>query len=363
MKAGAYDYLTKPFKLKEIKSVIRNALSKPIGKDMEEAPAGIFNNLVSHSPEMLKIFNLIKQVGATKTNVLISGESGTGKELVARAIHQISPRNGKPFFPINCSAIPENLMESELFGYVKGAFTGAVTNKKGLFETAHGGTVFLDEIGDLSPLLQVKLLRVIQEREFIPVGDTQTVSVDVRLISATNKDLEQEIIQGRFREDFFYRLNVIHIHLPPLRERREDIPLLAQYFLEKYSRELGKNIRSISSYALDVLMKYNFPGNVRELENIIERSVALENSNIVLPDSLVLSEHKREGRKTELPSFHLTSAGMDLEKELSELEKELLQQSLQLSNGVIKKAAELLNLSFRSMRWKIKKYDLKGFKE
>ncbi len=363
MKAGAYDYLTKPFKLKEIKSVIRNALSKPIGKDMEEAPAGIFNNLVSHSPKMLKIFNLIKQVGATKTNVLISGESGTGKELVARAIHQISPRNGKPFVTINCSAIPENLMESELFGYVKGAFTGAVTNKKGLFETAHGGTVFLDEIGDLSPLLQVKLLRVIQEREFIPVGDTQTVSVDVRLISATNKDLEQEIIQGRFREDFFYRLNVVHIHLPPLRERREDIPLLAQYFLEKYSRELGKDIRSISSYALDVLMKYNFPGNVRELENIIERSVALENSNIVLPDSLVLSEHKREGRKTELPSFHLTSAGMDLEKELSELEKELLQQSLQLSNGVIKKAAELLNLSFRSMRWKIKKYGLKDFKE
>jgi len=363
MKAGAYDYLTKPFKLKEIKSVIRNALSKPIGKDMEEAPAGIFNNLVSHSPEMLKIFNLIKQVGATKTNVLISGESGTGKELVARAIHQISPRNGKPFVTINCSAIPENLMESELFGYVKGAFTGAVTNKKGLFETAHGGTVFLDEIGDLSPLLQVKLLRVIQEREFIPVGDTQTVSVDVRLISATNKDLEQEIIQGRFREDFFYRLNVIHIHLPPLRERREDIPLLAQYFLEKYSRELGKDIRSISSYALDVLMKYNFPGNVRELENIIERSVALENSNIVLPDSLVLSEHKREGRKTELPSFHLTSAGLDLEKELSELEKELLQQALQMSNGVIKKAAELLNLSFRSMRWKIKKYGLKDFKE
>ena len=363
MKAGAYDYLTKPFKLKEIKSVIHNALSKPIGKDMEEAPAGIFNNLVSHSPKMLKIFNLIKQVGATKTNVLISGESGTGKELVARAIHQTSPRNGKPFVTINCSAIPENLMESELFGYVKGAFTGAVTNKKGLFETAHGGTVFLDEIGDLSPLLQVKLLRVIQEREFIPVGDTQTVSVDVRLISATNKDLEQEIIQGRFREDFFYRLNVVHIHLPPLRERREDIPLLAQYFLEKYSRELGKDIRSISSYALDVLMKYNFPGNVRELENIIERSVALENSNIVLPDSLVLSEHKREGRKTELPSFHLTSAGMDLEKELSELEKELLQHALQLSNGVIKKAAELLHLSFRSMRWKIKKYGLKDFKE
>jgi two-component system response regulator PilR (NtrC family) len=363
MKAGAYDYLTKPFKLKEIKSVIRNVLTKPIGKEAEEAPAGIFNDLVSHSPKMLKIFSLIKQVGATKTNVLISGESGTGKELVARAIHQNSPRNGKPFVTINCSAIPDNLMESELFGYVKGAFTGAVTNKKGLFETAHGGTVFLDEIGDLSPLMQVKLLRVIQERNFIPVGDTQIVSVDVRLISATNKELEQEIIQQRFREDLFYRLNVVHIHLPPLRDRREDIPLLAQHFLEKYSRELEKNIRSISSYALDALMKYNFPGNVRELENIIERSVALENSNIVLPESLVLSEFKKEGRKAELPSFHLTSAGLDLEKELGSLEKELLQNALQLSNGVIKKAAELLHLSFRSMRWKIKKYDLKDFKE
>jgi len=363
MKAGAYDYLTKPFKVREIKSVIRNALSRPVGKAVEEAPAGIFFNLVSHSPKMLKIFNLIKQVGATKTNVLISGESGTGKELVAKAIHQISPRHGKSFVTINCSAIPENLMESEIFGHVKGAFTGAVSNKKGLFEIAHGGTVFLDEIGDLSPFIQVKLLRVIQEREFIPVGETGTVSVDVRLISATNKDLEQEIIQGRFREDFFYRLNVVHIHLPPLRERREDIPLLAQYFLEKYSRELSKNIQSISSYALDELMKYNFPGNVRELENIIERSVALENSNIVLPESLVLSEFKKEGRKTGMPSFHLTSAGLDLEKEINHLEKEVILQALQLSNGVIKNAAELLHLSFRAMRWKIKKYDLKDFKD
>jgi two-component system response regulator PilR (NtrC family) len=312
---------------------------------------------------MLKIFNLVKQVGGTKTNVLISGESGTGKELIARAIHQLSPRQGKPFVTINCSAIPDNLMESELFGYVKGAFTGALTNKKGLFETAHEGTVFLDEIGDLSPMIQVKLLRVIQEREFIRVGDTQTVAVDVRLISATNKDLEQEIIQGRFREDLFFRLNVVRFHLPPLRERREDIPLLAQYFLEKYSRELEKNVHSISSYALEELVKYDFPGNIRELENIIERSVALENSNIVLPDSLVLSEYKKESRKKELPTFHLTAVGLDLEKELSELEKGLLQQALRLSNGVIKKAAELLNLSFRSMRWKIKKYGLKGFKE
>ena len=301
MKAGAYDYLTKPFKLEEIKAVIRNALAKTTGQAVE-APAGIFNNIVGHSPKMLKIYNLIKQVGGTKTNVLISGESGTGKELVARAIHQMSPRMEKPFVTINCSAIPDSLMESELFGHVKGAFTGAVANKKGLFEIAHGGTVFLDEIGDLSSFIQVKLLRVIQEREFMRVGETETLSVDVRIIAATNRDLEQEIIQGRFREDLFFRLNVVHLHLPPLRERREDIPLLAQYFLEKYSRELGKDVRSISSYALDALMNYNFPGNVRELENIIERSVALENSNIILPDSLVLSEYKKEGEKKGVPS-------------------------------------------------------------
>lgn len=364
MKAGAYDYLTKPFKLKEIKSVIRNALARLGEKSEEETPAGIFYDLVSHSPKMIKIFNLIKQVGTTKTNVLISGESGTGKELVAKALHKISPRHDKPFVTINCSALPESIMESELFGHVKGAFTGAITNKKGLFEIAHGGTVFLDEIGDLSPFLQVKLLRVIQEREFIPIGDTHTVSVDVRIISATNKDLEQEVIQGKFREDLYYRLNVVHIHLPPLRERKEDIPLLAQYFLEKYSRELGKDVRSISSYALDVLMSYPFPGNVRELENIIERSVALENSNIILPESLVLSEHKKEYKENRVNPFQalqLTDKGLDLEKELSELEKNLIRQALEKSNGVIKKAAELLNLSFRSLRWKIQKYNLRKY--
>ena len=362
MKAGAYDYLTKPFKLEEIKAVIRNALGKTTGQAVE-ASAGIFNGIVGHSPRMLQIYNLIKQVGGTKTNVLISGESGTGKELAARAIHQMSPRAEKPFVTINCSAIPDSLMESELFGHVKGAFTGAVANKKGLFEIAHGGTVFLDEIGDLSSFIQVKLLRVIQEREFMRVGETETLSVDVRILAATNRDLEREIIQGRFREDLFFRLNVVHLHLPPLRERREDIPLLAQYFLEKYSHELGKDVRSISSYALDALMNYNFPGNVRELENIIERSVALEGSNIILPESLVLSEYKKEGEKKGVPSIHLTPSGLDLEKELSQLEKDLIQQALQLSNGVIKKAAELLHVSFRAMRWKIQKYNLRGFTE
>jgi len=360
MKSGAYDYLTKPFKLKEIKNVIRNALAKAGERPEQATPAGMFQNIVGHSAKMLQVYNLVKQVAGTKTNVLISGESGTGKELVARAIHQLSPRTGESFVTINCSAIPESLMESELFGHVKGAFTGAVANKKGLFEIAHGGTVFLDEIGDLSPLIQVKLLRVIQEREFMRVGETQTVSVDVRLISATNKDLEKAVMDGSFREDLFYRLNVVHVHLPPLRERREDIPLLAQYFLEKYSNELKKNVRSISSYALDSLMKYNFPGNVRELENIIERSVALESSNIILPDSLVLAEYKKEGPPRAFPSIRLNSGGLDLEKELGRLEKELIQQALQMSNGVIKRAADLLHLSFRSMRWKIQKYGLRN---
>ncbi|MCX5908688.1 MAG: sigma-54 dependent transcriptional regulator, partial [Deltaproteobacteria bacterium] len=308
MKSGAFDYLTKPFKLKEIKAVIRNALSQPAGEGTEETPAGMFNNLVGHSSKMLQIYKVIKQVAGTKTNVLISGESGTGKELV---------RRGKNFVTINFSAIPETLMESELFGHAKGSFTGATANKKGLFETAHEGTVFLDEIGDLPLFIQVKLLRVIQEREFMRVGETETISVDLRLISATHRDLEQEIIQGRFREDLFYRLNVINIQLPPLRERREDIALLAQYFLEKYSREQEKDVRSISSYALDSLMKYHFPGNVRELENIIERSVALEHSNIVLPESLVLSEFKKGGLKKDAPPFQVTPAGLDLEKELS----------------------------------------------
>ncbi len=361
MKAGAYDYLTKPFKLEEIKSVIRNALEQRETRTPVESPAGMFNNIVGHSPKMVQIYSLIRQLGATKTNVLISGESGTGKELAARAIHQQSPRSGKAFVTINCSAIPETLMESELFGHVKGAFTGAVTSKKGLFEIAHEGTVFLDEIGDLSPFIQVKLLRVIQEREFMRVGETQTISVDVRIISATNKNLEQEVINENFREDLFYRLNVVHLHLPPLRERREDIPLMAQFFLEKYSKDLGKNVRSISSYALDTLMKYNFPGNVRELENIIERSVALESSNIILPESLVLSEHKKDSSPGKSPSLHLTPAGLDLEKEIEQLEKEIIRQALQMSNGVIKKAAELLRLSFRSMRWKIQKYGLRDF--
>ena len=229
------------------------------------------------------MYDLIKRVAQTKTNILISGESGTGKELVAKAIHQASQRKEKPIVTINCAGIPENLIESELFGYRKGAFTGAAVDKEGLFNVADGGTVFLDEVGELTPAIQVKLLRVIQERTFTAVGGTEEKNIDVRFVSATNKDLEEEVINNNFREDLYFRLNVIHIPVPPLRKRDGDLPLLAQYFLEKYSNELGKEIKKMSAYAMDILAQYAFPGNVRELENIIERSVALETSNIVLP--------------------------------------------------------------------------------
>ncbi|RLA94223.1 MAG: sigma-54-dependent Fis family transcriptional regulator, partial [Deltaproteobacteria bacterium] len=294
MKDGAYDYISKPFNVNELKALLKNALKvrklRQKGLEKEEfIEADHFDNIIGKSPEMKKVFSLIPKAASAKSNVLIIGESGTGKELVARAIHRHSNRKDKPFVTINCGGIPENLLESELFGYKKGSFTGATTNKIGLFEAASGGTVFLDEVGDLPLLLQVKLLRVVQDKVFTPVGDTREVKVDVRIISATNQDLEQKVINEKFREDLYYRLNVIQIRIPPLRERKMDIPLLAQYFLEKYAREMGKEIKQISSYALDALKNYHFPGNVRELENIIERSVALETSNIILPESLTLA--------------------------------------------------------------------------
>ena len=235
---------------------------------------------------MLHIYDMIRQVAKTKTNILITGESGTGKELIARAIHDQSDRKEDPFVVINCGSIPETLMESEFFGHKKGSFTGASNDKKGLFEVADQGTVFLDEIGELSTSFQVKLLRAVQEKVFKRVGDTQDISVDIRFISATNKDLKKEIMSGRFREDLFYRLNVIEIKDPPLRERMGDLKPLAQFFLDKYSKEMGKEITKISSYAIELLKKYDFPGNIRELENLLERSVALTSTNILLPDSL-----------------------------------------------------------------------------
>jgi two-component system response regulator PilR (NtrC family) len=313
---------------------------------------------VGNSPAMEHIFNLIRQVAPTRTNVLVTGESGTGKELIARAIHDESERSVKPFVAINCGGIPENLMESELFGHMKGSFTGATQDKKGLFAAAHKGTVFLDEIGELSMPLQVKLLRVVQEKTFKPVGSNEDIEVDCRIISATNKNLAKEVIEGRFREDLFYRLNVIEIKVPPLRERKGDLKALAQHFLDKYSREMGKEIKKLSSYAVDLMNKYDFPGNVRELENLMERSVALTSTNIILPESLALSVHKRrwiegvEGKRYDLDDV---AKGIALDVVLREIEYAYLQKGLEIADGNKNRAAELLGITFRSFRHRLGK--------
>jgi two-component system response regulator PilR (NtrC family) len=365
MKNGAFDYITKPFKVDEIKRIIRSATTRK-EIDQDGSSAELFDDIIGHSPEMTKIFDLIRRIAPTPANVLIYGESGTGKELVAKAIHRLSGVAEKPFVPITCSAIPETLLESELFGHTKGSFTGAIANKDGLFQQADGGTAFLDEIGELTPIIQTKLLRFLQEREFIPVGSTKTKKVNVRIIAATNRNLEKEILAGNFREDLYYRLAVVPIRVPPLRERRGDVPLLVEHFLEKYSRLLGKDIQNISSYGLKVLMEYDFPGNVRELENIIERGVALESSNIILPESLELSsqrQHKDKLAYHQDPLFvaaedenELFDRGMD--EVLASLEKKIIAHALEKVGNSKMRAAELLKVSFRSLRYKTKKYGL-----
>ncbi|MDR1546406.1 MAG: sigma 54-interacting transcriptional regulator [Deltaproteobacteria bacterium] len=300
MRRGAYDFIPKPFKPADLLAVVDSALAHRNVDIERQALADMvssnqrFSGLVGASPAMLPVYELIKRAAQTSTSILITGESGTGKELVARAVHLNSSRAEKSFVAINCGGMPEQLVESELFGYKKGAFTGANADKQGLMSTADGGTLFLDELAELTLPMQVKLLRVVQERTFRPVGGNAELTADVRFIAATNKNLESEIIAGRFREDLYYRLNVINIRIPPLRERPMDIPLLAHYFLEKYSLQQSKDVRKLSTYALDILSRYHFPGNVRELENIIERSVALEQSNIILPESLRLADFKRE---------------------------------------------------------------------
>jgi len=368
MREGAYDYIPKPFKVEEFKKIVRGALKSKRTPDIEgkeEAVKGQFHFgcLIGESAKMRKIYDLIERVAQTKSNIFISGESGTGKELVAGAVHRQSKRKDKPFVVINCAGMPENLIESELFGYKKGAFTGATTNKEGLFEVADGGTVFFDEVGELSPSIQVKLLRVIQERTFTAVGGTEEKSVDVRFISATNKNLEAEVIDKRFREDLFFRLNVIQISVPPLRERGDDLPLLSQFFLEKYSKDLGKDVKKISAYALDILKQYSFPGNVRELENIIERSVALETSNIVLPESLTLSNFQMGESKEDRRKRDLTPDGVDLDGILADIEKEYIIKAIDLARGSRQKAAVLLGLSMRSFRYRLDKLGLQKVRD
>ncbi len=365
MKNGAYDYISKPFNVDEIKSVIHSATNQTEATLKIQQAEELFPEIIGKGKEMLKIFDMINRIAPTPANVLIYGESGTGKELVAQAIHKKSKVHARPFVPITCSAIPEELMESELFGHIKGSFTGAISDKNGLFKEADGGTAFLDEIGELTPIIQTKLLRVLQEREIKPVGGTKQFTIDVRIIAATNRILEEEMRAGRFREDLFYRLAVVPIRVPSLRERKSDIPLLVEHFLEKYSTLLGKEIREISSYALEVLMGYDFPGNVRELENIIERGVALESTNIILPENLSLGGPLQTKREDSAESSAFVAAHDEeelfergLETVVADLEKSLISHALHKAGNSKTRAAELLKVSFRSLRYKAKKYDL-----
>jgi two-component system response regulator PilR (NtrC family) len=365
MKMGAYDYITKPFKIDEVRINIANALrsrnleveNRVLRKELQKEYS--FQNLVGNSEAMHKIFELIRKVSDSPTNVLVTGESGTGKEMVAKAIHYNSPLKDRPFVSVNCGAIPENLVESELFGHKKGSFTGASSDKDGLFEVADGGTLFLDEIGELPLSSQVRILRAIQEKTVRRVGGTEDIKVEVRIIAATNRDLEHMVAHGTFRQDLYYRLNVINIRTPALRERRDDIPLLASHFLQKYSDRFNKAIQTISKEAMDLLKKYDFPGNVRELENIIERTVALESGATVLPESLPQFVNTPTGRKmVSSDGIEITDEGIDLQKVLDQLEKELLVKAIHQASGVKKRAAKLLGITFRSMRYRVEKFSL-----
>ena len=316
-----------------------------------------FGNIIGRSEVMAAVFRLIDTVATTTSTILVTGESGTGKELVARAIHANSPRRDRPFVALNCGALPETLLESELFGHVRGAFTGAAVNKKGLIELAERGTVFLDEIAEMTPMVQVKLLRVLQERKFRRLGGLEEVEADIRIIAATNQDLSRMVAESRFREDLFYRINVIPIHLPPLRDRREDIPLLAEHFLGRFRAQMGKPVTGITREALRLLEAYHWPGNIRELENVIERAVALEQSPVILPDSL--SPVVRGLTPKSPAAIELPESGFDLEAYVQQIERNYLAEALRRAGGVQSRAAEILGMSFRSFRYYAKKYDLR----
>jgi DNA-binding NtrC family response regulator len=363
MKQGAYDYLEKPFKLDAFKLCAQRALSYNhavaenhyLKKQLRERYH--FSRIVGMSPRMQEVFRMIERVAETDSTVLILGESGTGKELVARALHFNSRRQFAPFIPINCAALPENLLESELFGHRKGAFTGALTDKKGLFQEADGGTIFLDEIGSMPPTLQSRLLRVLQDREVRRVGDNTPVYVNVRVLAATNEPLEKKMKEGRFREDLYYRLNVIPIQLPALRERREDIPLLVGHFLKRFSDKCGAPVKTLSPAAQEKLLSYSWPGNARELENVIERAVALCSGEVIEAESISLGQAQRPGSSTPaVPA--LGEGGLDLEAHLQAVERSLILQALEFAGGSKTEAARLLGLSFRSLRYRAEKLGL-----
>jgi two-component system, NtrC family, response regulator PilR len=363
LRLGACDYLIKPFNVDELKLKVRERLeSRRLRQENVLLKRALgtthrFHDIIGRSDVMLEVFRLVETVARTTSTVLITGESGTGKELVARAVHYHSLRRDRPFVALNCGALPETLLESELFGHMRGAFTGAETNKKGLVEAAERGTIFLDEIGEMSPMMQVKLLRVLQERRFRRVGGLEELETDIRVIAATNQDLEKLVAEGRFREDLFYRINVIPVRLPALRERREDIPLLAEHFLAKYTAQMQKALSGISQEAMACLQQYDWPGNIRELENVVERAVALEATAVILADSL--PAHVRGERRGPSSAIDLPDAGFDLEDHVRTIERSYLAEALRRSGGVQVKAAELLGMSFRSFRYYAKKYNLK----
>jgi DNA-binding NtrC family response regulator len=360
MKKGAFDYLTKPAQMEEIVLVLKRAqelialrTENVLLRTQLEAHYR-FDKLIGQSQPMQALYKMIKRVAKTDSTVLILGESGTGKELIANAIHDNSERKDRPFVPINCGAIPEELMESELFGHEKGAFTGAIKERKGRFELANGGTIFLDEIGEMSPKLQVKLLRVLQERKFERIGSSRTIEVDVRVIAATNKNLEQCVAEGKFREDLFYRLNVIPFHVPPLREREGDIPLLVHYFLRQHCQKKELPGKSLSKAAIESLQQYDWPGNVRELENVIERLVILTDGDEIQLDDLP-QRMRRQETVTTRPFLVLGIEGIDLKKTLDDLENQLILEALNRSLGVKNKAAKLLGLNRTTLIEKMKK--------
>ena len=373
MRLGAVDYFTKPFSMDELRLKVRqhveasrlkqeNVLLKRILNTSHQ-----FSNIIGRSEPMLAVFKMIETIAKTNSTVLITGESGTGKDLVARAVHFNSMRRDQPFVALNCGAVPETLLESELFGHMRGAFTGADQNKKGLLEAAERGTIFLDEIGEMNAAMQVKLLRVLQERRFRRLGGTDEVRADVRVIAATNQELPRLVSEGRFREDLFYRINVIGVHIPPLRERAEDIPLLAEHFLTTFARQMEKPIRAISREAQERLAAHSWPGNVRELENAIERAVAVEQTPTLLPESLPPqvgpNGETQVGSPTELPpglpAFPELPEGFDLEARGEDFYRHYIALALDRSGGVQTRAAELLGMSFRSFRYYAKKFNLR----
>jgi two-component system, NtrC family, response regulator PilR len=366
MRLGACDYLSKPFDVDLLKMKVREKIENRQLKQenlLLKRTLGLshqFANIIGRSEGMLAVFKMIETVARTNSTILLTGESGTGKGLVAQAVHFNSLRRDKPMVALNCGAMPEALLESELFGHMRGAYTSADTNKKGLLEVAERGTIFLDEIGEMSAVMQVKLLRVLQERKFRRVGGLEELTADIRVIAATNQDLTRLISEGRFREDLFYRINVIPISMPPLRERREDIPLLADHFLAKYTEQMDKTINGISHDALELLVQHDWPGNIRELENVLERAVALEATPTILADSLpgsIRGERPRGAAQT--PADGLPDAGFDLEAHVKEIERGYIAEALKRAGGVQVKAAELLGMSFRSFRYYVKKYNLR----